>query len=138
MAFGGHFLTQSSDRFIQCVYFIHFIDSPSPLLSMPSKHGISMAINTKGNAGILQALFEVMGFAWGVCLANRTWEIFNPCKMQPLFCVQFIVQVVAFNSMRAEYWFVLHTSMRASAALIKKRYSSSRVTASLMPSNIPT
>jgi len=78
-AFGGHFLAQSADGFIQCVYFIHFIDSPSPLLSMPSKHGISMAINTEGNAGILQALFVMMGFAWGVCLANRTWERFNPC-----------------------------------------------------------
>jgi len=63
-AFGGHFLAQSADRFIECVYFVHFIDSPSPLLSMPSKHGISMAINTKGNAGILQALFVVMGFCW--------------------------------------------------------------------------
>jgi hypothetical protein len=36
MAFGGHFLAQSADGFIQCVYFIHFIDSPSPLLAMPS------------------------------------------------------------------------------------------------------
>jgi len=37
---------------------------------MPSKHGISMAINAEGYASVLQALFEVMRFAWGVCLAN--------------------------------------------------------------------
>jgi len=70
MAFGGHFLTQSSDRFIQCVYFIHFIDSPSPSLPMPSHYRIPMAINTKGNASVLQALFVVVRFAWWVCLAN--------------------------------------------------------------------
>jgi hypothetical protein len=29
-----------------------------------------MAINAKGYASVLQALFEVMGFAWGMCLAN--------------------------------------------------------------------
>jgi hypothetical protein len=70
MAFGGHFLTQSSDRFIQCVYFIHFIDSPSPPLPMPSEHRVAVAIYTKGNASVLQALFVMVGFAWGVCLAN--------------------------------------------------------------------
>jgi len=46
IAFGGHFLAQSADGFIQCVYFIHLVYSPSPLLTMPSKHGISMAIYT--------------------------------------------------------------------------------------------
>jgi hypothetical protein len=66
---GGHSLAQSSDRFIQCVYFVHFIDSPSPLLSMPTKNRISVAINAQGYTGILQALFVMMGFAWGVCLA---------------------------------------------------------------------
>jgi len=72
-----------------------------------------MAINTKGNAGILQALFVMMRFSWGVCLANRTWERFNPCEVQPLLCVQFIIHWVALISMRAEYWFVLQTSIRA-------------------------
>jgi hypothetical protein len=70
MAFGGHFLTQSSDRFIQCVYFIHFIDRPCPFLTMPSEHWVSVAINTEGNASVLQALFVMVGFAWGVCLAD--------------------------------------------------------------------
>jgi hypothetical protein len=70
MAFGGHFFAQSSDGFIQCVYFIHFIDSPSPPLPMPSHYRIAMAINTKGNASVLQALFVMVGFAWGVCLAD--------------------------------------------------------------------
>jgi hypothetical protein len=46
MAFGGHFFAQSSDRFIQCVYFIHFIDSPCPPLPMPSEHWIAVAIDT--------------------------------------------------------------------------------------------
>jgi len=63
-AFGWHFLAQSAYGFIQCVYFIHFIDSPRPLLSMPSHYWISVAINAKGNTGILQALFVMMGFAW--------------------------------------------------------------------------
>jgi hypothetical protein len=64
MAFNGHFLAQSSDRFVQCVYFIHFIDSPSPPLPMPSKNRIPVAINAQGYTGILQALFVMMGFCW--------------------------------------------------------------------------
>jgi len=36
IAFGWHIIAQSADGFVQCVYFIHFIDSPSPLLTMPS------------------------------------------------------------------------------------------------------
>jgi len=35
-AFGGHFLAQSANGLIQCVYFIHFIDSPCTFLPMPS------------------------------------------------------------------------------------------------------
>jgi len=70
MAFGGHFLTQSSDRFIQCVYFIHFIDCPSPPLPMPSHYRIAVAIYTKGDASVLKPLFVMVGFAWGVCLAD--------------------------------------------------------------------
>jgi hypothetical protein len=62
MAFGGHFLAQSADRLIQCVYFIHFIDSKCPTLTMPSHHWISVAIYTQSNASILQTLFEVMRF----------------------------------------------------------------------------
>jgi hypothetical protein len=69
MAFGGHFLAQSADRFVQCVYFIHFIDSPSPFLPMPSKHRVSVAINAKGNASVLKPLFVVVGFAWWWCFA---------------------------------------------------------------------
>jgi len=65
IAFGGHFLTQSADGFIQCVYFIHFIDSPCPFLPMPSHYWIAMAIYTKGNASVLKPLFVVVGFAWG-------------------------------------------------------------------------
>ena len=68
--FGGHFLAQSADGFIQCVYFIHFIDSPSPLLSMPSHYRVAVAINAKGDASILKPLFVMVGFAWGVCLAD--------------------------------------------------------------------
>jgi hypothetical protein len=64
MAFDRHFFAQSSDGFIQCVYFIHFIDSPCPFLPVPSKHRISMAIHTKGNASILKPLFVMVGFAW--------------------------------------------------------------------------
>jgi hypothetical protein len=64
-AFGGHFLAQSADGFIQCVYFIHFIDSPSPLLSMPSHYWIAVAIYTKGDASVLQTLFIVMCLTWG-------------------------------------------------------------------------
>jgi hypothetical protein len=64
MAFGGHFVAQSADGFIQCIYFIHFIDSPSPFLPMPSHNWISVAIDTKGDARILQALFIVVSFAW--------------------------------------------------------------------------
>jgi hypothetical protein len=70
MAFGWHFFAQSSDRFIECVYFVHFIDSPSPFLPMPSKQRISVAIYTKGDASVLKPLFVMMGFAWGVCLAD--------------------------------------------------------------------
>jgi hypothetical protein len=69
MAFGGHFLAQSADGFIQCVYFIHFIDCPSPSLTMPSHHWVSVAIYTKGNASVLQALFVVVGLAWALCFA---------------------------------------------------------------------
>jgi hypothetical protein len=64
MAFGGHFLAQSAYGFIQCVYFIHFIDSPSPLLSMPSHYWIAMAIYTQSDASILKPLFVMVGFAW--------------------------------------------------------------------------
>jgi hypothetical protein len=64
IAFNGHFFAQSANSLIQCVYFIHFIDSPSPLLSMPTKNRISMAINAQGYTGILQALFVMMGFCW--------------------------------------------------------------------------
>jgi hypothetical protein len=64
MAFGGHFLAQSAYGFIQCVYFIHFIDSPSPSLTMPSKHRVSVAIYTQSDAGILQPLFVMMRLAW--------------------------------------------------------------------------
>jgi hypothetical protein len=64
MAFGGHFLAQSTDGFIQCVYFFHFVYSPSPLLSMPTKNRISVAINAQGYTGILQALFVMMCLAW--------------------------------------------------------------------------
>jgi hypothetical protein len=64
MAFGGHFLAQSAYRFIQCVYFIHFIDSPSTFLPMPSHYWIAVAIDTKGNASILQPLFVMMRLAW--------------------------------------------------------------------------
>jgi hypothetical protein len=53
MAFGGHFFAQSSDGFVQCVYFVHFIDCPSPSLTMPSHHWIAVAIDTKGNASVL-------------------------------------------------------------------------------------
>jgi hypothetical protein len=69
-AFGRHSLAQSSDRFIECVYFVHFIDCPRPLLPMPSEHWVSMAINTKGDASVLQTLFVMVGFAWGACLAD--------------------------------------------------------------------
>jgi hypothetical protein len=62
--FGGHFLAQSANGLIQCVYFIHFIDCPSPFLPMPSKHRVSVAINAKGNASVLQTLLVVVGFAW--------------------------------------------------------------------------
>jgi hypothetical protein len=61
-AFGGHFLAQSADRFVQCVYFIHFIDSPCTFLPMPSKHRVSVAIDTQSNASVLKPLFEVMRF----------------------------------------------------------------------------
>jgi hypothetical protein len=64
MAFGGHFFAQSSDRFIQCVYFIHFIDSPSTFLPMPSHYWIAVAIYTQSDAGILQPLFVMMRLAW--------------------------------------------------------------------------
>jgi hypothetical protein len=69
MAFGGYFFAQSADRFVQCVYFIHFIDSPCPFLPMPSHYWIAMAIYTKGNAGILQPLFVMVGFAWALRFA---------------------------------------------------------------------
>jgi hypothetical protein len=62
MAFGGHFLAQSAYRFIQCVYFVHFIDSPCPFLPMPAHYWIAVAINAQGYASVLQTLFEVMGF----------------------------------------------------------------------------
>jgi hypothetical protein len=65
MAFGWHFLAQSAYGLIQCVYFIHFIDSPCTFLPMPSHYWIAMTINAKGNACILQPLFVVVGFAWG-------------------------------------------------------------------------
>jgi hypothetical protein len=64
-AIGGHFLAQSADRFIQCVYFFHFVYSPSPTLTMPSHHWISVAIDTKGDASVLKPLFVMVGFAWG-------------------------------------------------------------------------
>jgi len=70
MAFGGHFLAQSANGLIQCVYFIHLSNRPRPTLPMPSHYWIAMAINTKGNAGVLQALFVMVGFAWGGCLAD--------------------------------------------------------------------
>jgi hypothetical protein len=70
MAFGGHFLAQSAYGFIQCVYFIHFIDGPSPSLTMPSHYWVSVAIDTKGNASVLKPLFVVMGFAWWWCFTD--------------------------------------------------------------------
>jgi len=63
-AIGGHFLAQSSDGFIQCVYFFHFIDCPSPTLPMPSHYRVAVAINTKGYASVLKPLFVMVGFAW--------------------------------------------------------------------------
>ena len=64
MAFGGHFFAQSAYRFIQGVYFIHFIDSPSPTLTMPAHYWVAVAIYTKGYARVLETLFVVVGFAW--------------------------------------------------------------------------
>jgi hypothetical protein len=69
MAFGGHFLAQSANGLIQCVYFIHFIDRPCPFLPMPSHYWIAVAIDTKGNASVLKPLFVMVGFGWWWCLA---------------------------------------------------------------------
>ena len=55
-------LDEIPDSLVECLYLIHLSDRPRPLLPMPSHYWISVAINAKGNTGILQALFEVMGF----------------------------------------------------------------------------
>jgi hypothetical protein len=65
MAFGGHFLAQSPNGLVECVYFIHFIDRPCTFLPMPSHYWIAVAIYTKGNASVLKPLFVMVGFAWG-------------------------------------------------------------------------
>jgi hypothetical protein len=45
IAFGGHILAQSEDGLIKCLYLIHFSNRPRPFLAMPTKQGISVAIN---------------------------------------------------------------------------------------------
>ena len=55
-------LDEIPDGLIECLYLIHLPYRPRPLLPVPSKYRIPVAVNTKGDAGVLQTLFEVMGF----------------------------------------------------------------------------
>jgi hypothetical protein len=55
-------LNEISDSLVKRIYLIHLAYRPCPFLPMPSKHRIPMAINTKGYTGVLESLFEVMGF----------------------------------------------------------------------------
>jgi hypothetical protein len=45
MAFGGHFLAQSADGLVQCLYLIHFSNRKRPFLTMPTHYWIAVAIN---------------------------------------------------------------------------------------------
>ena len=55
-------LDEIPDSLIECLYLIHLSDRPRPFLPVPSKYRIPVAIHTKGYTGVLETLFEVMGF----------------------------------------------------------------------------
>ena len=55
-------LDEIPDGLIECLYLIHLPYRPRSLLPVPSKYRIPVAIYTKGYTGVLESLFEVMGF----------------------------------------------------------------------------
>ena len=55
-------LDEIPDGLVECLYLIHLSNRPRPTLPMPSKYRIPVAIYTKGYTGVLETLFEVMGF----------------------------------------------------------------------------
>jgi hypothetical protein len=73
------------DGDVQGIDLVHLLELPHLALAMPSIAGALVAVFAQGHHGVLAVLLDVVGVAWGWCVAYAARELFD----QPHVCALF-------------------------------------------------
>ena len=92
---------------------------------MPAHHRPLVTVVAERHSGVLLALVDVVGGAWGRGIADATGQALDPQEVLAFGCVELIVHRVSFPSTRLLASCDRQTSTLACAATISQRNCSS-------------